>query len=280
MTKSRTILMSFMSLFAVNTFAQTSQKLVWSDEFDGNEQINTATWNFEEGFVRNQEDQWYHKDNAYIENGLLVLEARLDSFPNPNYSSSSRDWRRSRPYVYYTSASINTQGKFKFLYGRLEVRARIPAVKGAWPAIWTLGENWEWPSGGEIDIMEFYQVENAPHILANAAWGNDQRYNAVWNSTKTPYSHFLEKDSDWGEKFHIWAMDWSEDSIVISLDGEVLNSIDMSKVKNGKLGDNANPFKTPQYILLNLAVGGVNGGEPQRNAFPMRYEIDYVRVYQ
>jgi beta-glucanase (GH16 family) len=210
-----------------------------------------------------------------------VLEARIDAIPNPRYSASAprSDWRRSRPYARYSSGSINTAGKFSFQYGRLEVRARIPAVCGAWPAIWTLGEQMEWPSNGECDVMEFYQVNGKPHILANAAWGSDRRYQAIWNSRRIPYSHFLALDPDWGEKFHTWVMDWTADYIRIYLDGELLNDIDLATTVNGALGQGKNPFRQPHYILLDLAVGGQNGGKPQPDAFPMRYEVDYVRVY-
>ena len=92
----------------------------------------------------------------------------------------------------YTSSSVTTAGKKEFLYGRFEVRARIPVAKGAWPAIWTLGSNMEWPSCGEIDIMEYYQIKGVPHILANAAWGTDKQWGAKWNSKATPYIHFTD----------------------------------------------------------------------------------------
>ena len=88
-----------------------------------------------------------------------------------------------------------------------------------------------------------------------------------------------EKDPFWGEKFHVWLMDWSEDFLRIYLDGELLNNIDIREVKNGSLGNFENPFRNPQYILLNLAIGGRHGGTLQHDAFPMRYEVDYVRVW-
>ncbi|MCM1347055.1 MAG: glycoside hydrolase family 16 protein [Bacteroides sp.] len=268
-----------------------SWQLVWSDEFDGAGSFDTEKWQAENGFVRNEEYQWYQSDNAYRHGGMLILEARIDSVPNPRYTGmpnaeedtwkkGGRHWQTERQFARYTSASVNTRGKFSFLYGRMEVRARIPAVVGSWPAIWTLGDNMEWPSCGEIDIMEYYHVDNQPHILANAAWGNDRRYNAVWNSKRIPYTHFLEKDPYWGEKFHVWVMDWTKDYIRIYLDNELLNDIPLSSTFNGNIGKGENPFRKPQYILLDLAVGGINGGEPQNNAFPMKYEVDYVRVYQ
>ncbi len=263
----------------ITTYAQSDWQLVFKDEFNGNE-LNWEVWQAEQGFVRNEEHQWYQRENARVENGLLVLEGRLDSIPNPRYREGSNDWRRSRPYAKYSSASINTARSFSFKYGRLEVRARIPAVIGSWPAIWTLGSDAPWPSCGEIDIMEYYHINGHPHILANAAWGNDKPFNAEWNSKRTPYEHFLEKDPYWNEKFHIWRMDWDEAYLRIYLDDELLNEVDLSKTINGSIGHYSNPMHNPHYILLNLAIGGINGGEPVKEAFPMRYEIDYVRVYQ
>ncbi len=284
---TRIIIFLLLTLFMGRAGAQdatkageSSWKLVWHDEFDGDGSVDEQSWNYERGFVRNHEYQWYQPQNAYKLDGMLVLEGRIDSIPNPRYQEGSGDWKRNRPFARYSSASINTRGKFSFKYGHMEVRARIPAVMGSWPAIWTLGNEMEWPSNGEIDVMEYYHVNGIPHVLANAAWGSDRRFNAVWNSKRIPFEHFLKKDPYWSEKFHIWVMDWDENHIAIYLDGELLNNIDTSATINGLPGKHANPFRQPHYILLNLAIGGDNGGEPQADAFPMRYEIDYVRVFQ
>ena len=145
-------------------------ELVWSDEFSTDGRPDSLKWDYEQGFARNHELQWYQEDNARCENGLLVIEAREEKRPNPWYRAGSGDWRFSRENIEYTSASITTRGKYSFRYGRLEVRARIPGGKGAWPAIWTLGDKMEWPSCGEIDIMEFYRIQGSPVIMANATW--------------------------------------------------------------------------------------------------------------
>ena len=158
---------------AVSAVGQT-YKLVWSDEFDRDGLPDEKYWTFEEGYVRNEELQWYQQDNAFCRDGLLVIEARKEHRPNPLYRKDGRDWRTLRPYVECTSSSLTTAGKFEFTYGRLEVRARIPVAKGAWPAIWTLGSKMEWPSCGEIDVMEFYRIQGCPVIMANAAWGGRQ----------------------------------------------------------------------------------------------------------
>ena len=138
----------------------------------------------------------------------------------------------------------------------------------------------EWPSCGEIDLMEYYRIQGEPHILANTAWGNDRRYQAVWNTCRILYSHFTQRDPDWAQRFHIWRMDWDENAIRLFLDDELLNETPLNKTVNGTIGHHTNPFTRPPYILLNLALGGDNGGEIDNDAFPMRYEIDYVRIYQ
>jgi beta-glucanase (GH16 family) len=262
--------------------AKTSQEwtLVWSDEFNKNGRPDPATWNFEQGFVRNHEDQWYQADNAWQEDGLLIIEARREDRPNPTYRPQARHWGQQRDSIHYTSACLTTMGKREFLYGRMEVCARIPTAGGAWPAIWTLGRGMEWPSCGEIDQMEFYRIDGVPHILANAAWGNDQHYQPVWNSKKIPFTHFTDREPNWAQQFHVWRMDWDEKAIRLYLDNELLNTIPLSTTVNGSVGQNKNPFQSPQYILLNLALGGDCGGTIDDSALPMRYEIDYVRIYE
>lgn len=262
----------------------TGYRLVWNDEFNVDGRPSDK-WTYEQGFVRNNELQWYCPDNASVSDGLLVIEGRQQKVNNPDYNPQSTDWRYSRSEAQFTSSCLTTQKSFKFRYGRMEVRARIPVACGAWPAIWTLGNQGEWPQNGEIDIMEYYIKNGAPSILANACWGSDKRYTATWDESVTPFTHFKAKDADWESKFHIWRMDWDEHFIRLYLDDEMLNEVDLSKTHNqGVDGDHDNPFSNARdgfghYILLNLAIGS-NGGEPDLAHFPLRYEVDYVRVYQ
>lgn len=261
--------------------AQATWKLVWSEEFNTDGPYNRNVWEAEQGFVRNHEAQWYQEDNVRQEGGCLVIEAKKERRANPSYKKEGRrDWRSEREFIEYTSSSLTTRRSFSFLYGRLEVRAKIPTSGGAWPAIWLLGKDMPWPSCGEIDVMEYYRIKDVPHILANAAWGNNQQYSAVWNSKAIPFSHFTDKDPKWAEKFHVWRMDWNSEAIKIYLDDELLNDIPLSQTVNGSIGQHLNPFMRPQYLLLNLAIGGDNGGKIDNEALPMKYEIDYVRVYQ
>ena len=251
-------------------------KLVWADEFNTNGRPNPEFWKHEKGFVRNEELQWYQEENANCANGVLLIEGRREEIPNPTYQAGSKDWKTNRRFAHYTSSSINTRGLNQWLYGRFEIRARIDTAMGSWPAIWTLGIEKPWPSNGEIDIMEFYRIKDVPTILANAAWGTHQQYVAKWDTRRIPFLRFKAIDPEWATKFHVWRMEWTSESIKLYLDDELLNTTLLPETINP---DGFNPFKQPHYLLLNLAIGG-NGGNPARSKFPIRYEVDYVRVYQ
>lgn len=248
-------------------------RLVWADEFNVDGRPDPNNWTYERGFVRNEEAQWYQAENAWCEDGLLVIEGRREHKANPNYDPQSRSWRRSRQYAEYTSASLTTRGLHSWTYGRFEMRGRIDTRAGMWPAFWTLGSARAWPGCGETDIMEFYRGM----LLANACWASGQRWRPIWDDLRKPITEF--GDPKWSSKFHIWRMDWDQDTIRLYVDDELLNTIELSKTTN-KTPDGANPFHEPQYILLNLAIGGTNGGDPSDTTFPARFEIDYVRVYQ
>jgi beta-glucanase (GH16 family) len=251
-------------------------KLVWNDEFNYSGKPDTSFWIFEKGFVRNQELQWYQDNNANCSNGLLVIEGRREKIRNPFYQSGSTNWKFARENAEYSSASIQTKGHKQWKFGRFEIRARIDTSTGSWPAIWTLGISKSWPSNGEIDIMEFYRVNGTPAILANFAWGTEKRNIAKWDDLKKPLADFLVKDPSWPKKFHIWRMDWNKDSVSLFLDDQLLNSVIIQGTSNP---DGFNPFLQPHFLLLNLAIGS-NGGNPSKTVFPIKYEIDYVRVYQ
>jgi len=273
---SALVLLNFQLLWSQEEVkAPEGYQLAWADEFNATGKPDAEFWSYEAGFVRNEELQWYQKDNASLKNGLLHIESRLEEVKNDRFVTKSKNWKKNREFANYTSSSINTKGKYNFKYGILEVRAKIDTARGMWPAIWTLGIDKPWPSNGEIDIMEFYLVNNKSSILANAAWKSESEY-VTWNSKKIPFSEFLSNDPDWPNKFHIWKMDWTEESIKIYLDDKLLTEIDLTKTQNP---DGFNPFHQPHYILLNLAIGG-NGGDPAQTEFPKEYQVDYVRVFQ
>lgn len=255
---------------ATRSGAAEAYQLVWADEFNKDGPLDSKDWNFEQGFVRNQELQWYQEENARCADGMLVIEARREKKPNPRYEAGSSNWQTSRKEIEYTAASVTTSRKHQWLYGRFEIRARINTDKGSWPAFWMLG-NGRWPACGEVDIMEYYR----DMLLANVGWmGENGRIK--WNSVRKPMTEFPK---DWSNQFHVWRMDWDEKRMDMYVDGTLINSQDLSKTLNGG-NQTDNPFHRPMYLLLNQAIGGQNGGDPSATKFPLRYEIDYVRVYQ
>ena len=249
-------------------------RLVWADEFDIEGKPNPTNWTCEQGFVRNEELQWYQADNAFCEEGKLVIEGRREPKTNPAFKPDGPDWRTNREYIEFTSACLTTKGRQAWQYGRFEVKARISARPGLWPAIWFLGVEGEWPSTGEIDLMEFYHGK----IHANACWGTQTRWIPMWDSYNEALSSF--NDPEWGQKFHLWRMDWDAESIKLYLDDRLLNTIDVAQALNPSDMGPPHPFRQPHYLLLNLAIGGTSGGDPSQTPFPTRYEIEYVRVFQ
>ena len=249
-------------------------RIVWADEFEKEGKPDRKKWTYETGFVRNNELQWYQADNAYCKDGRLMIEGRRETRPNPDFEQGNRSWRKSRKSISYTSACLLTRGLHQWQYGRFEIRAKIVAAEGLWPAIWFLGVDGRWPSCGEIDLMEFYDGQ----ILANACWSGGRNWRADWDTVKKPLAEF--KDDAWDERFHIWRMDWDEASIRLYVDNLLLNTIHLTETINASDRGPKNPFHQPHYLLLNLAIGGTQGGDPSDTPFPTRYEIDYVRVYQ
>ena len=245
-------------------------ELIWADEFNHDGPLNANDWDFERGFVRNNELQWYQPENAICSGGFLVIEARRETKPNPRHRPDSNNWRARRPNIEYTSASVITRGRHAWQFGRFEIRAKIDTRPGSWPAFWMLGTSGRWPANGEVDIMEYYRGT----LLANLVWAREGGNRQQWNTGKKSLSDF---PADWAEQFHTWRMDWNEESIELYCDDELLNRQDLSNTINP---DGANPFHQPAYLLLNQAIGGDNGGDPSKTDFPVRFIVDYVRVYQ
>jgi beta-glucanase (GH16 family) len=253
-------------------------KLVWSDEFDKPGLPDPVKWEYETGFIRNNEQQYYtrgRQENARVENGMLVIEARKEQFKNPGYdpeAKGSGNSRRGREFASFTSASLTTRGKAGWTYGRVEVRAKLPAGRGVWPAIWTLGSNTHevgWPRCGEMDIMEF--VGHQPgviHANIHTAKYNHIRKNGKGSQLTVP---------DASEAFHVYALEWDKDRLDFFVDDHKYFTYE-----NEGSGPDAWPYNKEQYLILNLAIGGEWGGAKgiDESIFPQRYCIDYVRVYQ
>ena len=234
-------------------------KLVWSDDFNTPGLPDPAKWDYEEGFIRNRELQYYtraRKENARVENGNLVLEARKEDFKGGKY----------------TSASLITWGKASWTYGRIEVKARIPTGRGLWPAIWTLGADRRetgWPACGELDIME--NVGFDPDVIhANI---HTKKYNHV---KKTNKGSKITSPRPF-DSFHVYALEWFPDRIDFYFDKEKYFTYE-----NEKSGVDAWPFDKPQYLILNIAIGGAWGGQKGVDdaVFPQQMLVDHVRVYQ
>ena len=267
---------SFLAAILVSCSAPAADwKLVWSDEFDQPGMPDAARWDYETGFVRNNEQQFYTRarpENARIENGLLIIEARKERMKNPAYDPAAQGrGRRGREFAEYTSASLTSRGKASWTYGRIEVRAKLPSGRGTWPAIWTLGTNRSvgWPACGEIDIMEF--VGHEPGIVhANL---HTKKYNHVLGNGRG--GKITIRDAS--EAFHLYAIEWFPDHIDCFVDDRKYFTC-----PNEGTGPDAWPFDQGQYLILNLAIGGSWGGQKgiDDTIFPMRFTIDYVRVYQ
>jgi beta-glucanase (GH16 family) len=248
-------------------------ELVWSDEFDYTGLPDATKWDYEVGFVRNRELQYYTKarqENARVEDGNLVIEARCEAFPNPGYDAASKRWQKSRKDAEYTAASLITLNKASWQYGRIEVRAKLPEGKGVWPAIWMMGTDRTkvgWPRCGEIDIMEF--VGKAPNLVHGTVHfpNAEGKHRSSGGKLKTvaPY-----------DDFHVYAIEWSKERIDFYFDTKKYFSFDLDKANVGE----GNPFRKPFYLLINFAVGGSWGGPVDPAVFPSKYLIDYVRVYR
>jgi len=238
-------------------------RLVWSDEFDHDGAPDSARWNYDEGGDGwgNHELQFYTRarsENARVENGHLVIEARRER------------WGKNE----YTSARLTTKGRAGWASGRFEIRAKLPAARGTWPAIWMLPVVWNlgdggWPDNGEIDIME-----HVGHDLGKIHGSTHTRLHQ-W-PLKTQRTAILDVP-DAASAFHTYTMEWDAEEIRMYVDDRQY----FTSKKDG--GDWTSwPFFRDFYLILNVAVGGDWGGEKgvDASAFPQRMEIDFVRVYQ
>ena len=270
------LILPLLLLLTSQPLAGAEWKLVWSDEFDKPGLPDSAKWGYEEGFVRNNERQFYTRDrreNARVEDGKLVIEARKEHFKIPQGDSRGKGKHgKGLEYADYTSASLITLDKASWTYGRIEVLAKLPTGQGTWPAIWTLGTNMRqvgWPACGEIDIME--NVGFDPNVIHGNI--HTKSYNHVQHTNKGSKITIAKPYED----FHVYAIEWRPDRMDFFVD-----KTNYFTFKNEGKGDAAWPYDKPQYLILNIAVGGAWGGQRgiDDSIFPQRMYIDYVRVYQ
>ena len=240
-------------------------QLVWSDEFDG-DAIDTTKWAFQigdgsaEGIPGwgNNELEYYtdRPENAFIEGGNLVIEARQENFEG----------------AAYTSARLRTKDLADWKFGRIEARARLPKGQGIWPAIWmlpTLEVFGGWPKSGEIDIMEL--VGHEPETVHGTV-----HYGPDWPNNQFSGRPYTLSDGDFSDDFHVFSIEWVENTIDFYVDG---NSF--FRVAQSTTSPHPYPFNQIFHLILNVAVGGNWPGNPNSDTvFPQRMEVDYVRVYQ
>ena len=253
----------------VNSPARSTQYIidkstpVWQDEFDYMGLPDTKKWGYDIGGNGwgNQEKQYYTKDlkNARVEEGKLIIEARKEKYENNEY----------------TSARLVTKHKADFLYGRFEIKAKLPKGTGTWPAGWMLATEQSygssyWPDNGEIDIIEHVGFDQ-DRVHGNI---HTKSFNHTIKTNKGN-NIIIPKVSD---EFHVYACEWYPDSISIEIDGNKYFTFKKEAGYNWQEW----PFDKKFHLILNIAVGGGWGGQKgiDNSIFPQRMEVEYVRVYQ
>ncbi len=232
----------------------------WQDEFEYTGKPDPSRWGYDiggDGWGNNELQFYTHSlENAHVGDGVLTIEAR----------------RQAREKRDYTSARVISKGKGDFLYGRFEVRAKLPAGRGTWPAIWMLPTDWKyggWPDSGEIDIMEHVGFDPGRiHVTMHTG-----AYNHSINTQKSA-THVV---ADATAQFHRYRVDWTPATIRGYID-----DVQVYEFVNEGTGPAAWPFDQRFHFLLNLAVGGNWGGKEgvDAKAFPAAMQVDYVRVYR
>ncbi|HEX2536296.1 MAG TPA: glycoside hydrolase family 16 protein [Chitinophagaceae bacterium] len=242
------------------------RKLVWADEFNYTGLPDSTRWGYDRGSGcpancgwGNNELQYYtvgRPENARVEGGRLIIEARREAMEDRAY----------------TSARLATKHKGDWKYGRFEIRARLPRGRGLWPAIWMLPTDWVyggWPASGEIDIMEFvgYLPDSLFGTVHTKAFNHGigtQKSQSIWRN-------------DLSDSFHVYAIDWTAERIRFLIDGK-----EFLQFANDGGGSTHWPFDQQFHLLLNVAVGGNWGGKlgVDDSVFPQKMEVDYVRIYQ
>ncbi|WP_176323994.1 exo-alpha-sialidase, partial [Enterococcus sp. 5B3_DIV0040] len=302
------------SIDDVSVLEQDKYELVWYDDFH-TEELNPETWGYELGNIRGNEQQHYSssKDNVYIQNGNLVLEVTERS-EEDKYKNTEKHGNAARE-VKYNSGSVRTQGKEEFLYGRIEAKMRLPKGQGIFPAFWMLGADfhmdgrinpahgYDWPSTGELDIMELIGAETEGENKNNSnrkVYGTPHFYYEHGDSFKDGSYEYLSSktnkkvDSELGgnisinedfyDSYHIFGINWTTDYIEWYVDGIVYNRLNFSDPQNidndKRLKAAAKSLNRPQYLQFNLATGGNWAGNAGDDLAGEKLEIDWVRYLQ
>lgn len=248
--------------FITETAYPQDYELVWSDEFNG-DSLDTDTWNFWEGTAYNNELQYYTPGakNAYLKDGKLYLEAHREPYMGREF----------------TSARISTDStRIGWKQGRFEARLKMPEGKGFWPAFWLMPiRDIGWPKGGEIDIMEYrgnepYTTSGAIHFWRGGCEGQ------TMECRKFLVDEFTTEENKLSQEFHTYTLEWTDEELIWYFEDERYQRIRFEDVKT-----EFNPFSTPFYVILNLAIGGDFLPNPDESTeFPQAFVVDYVRIYQ
>ena len=235
--------------------------LVWDEEFSG-AALDPTEWNYEIGNGQqgwgNNELEYYTNstNNAFVSNGNLIIEARKESINGFNYSS----------------ARLTTQNKKAFMYGRVDIRAKLPRGQGVWPALWMLGSNINsvgWPASGEIDMMENLGQDSSK------VYGT-LHYGATPATHASKGNSYTSNSPNFSNQFHVFSMDWQQDSVKLYVDNRLYLAVNKSDVSPSPY-----PFNQQFFFIFNVAVGGNWPGSPDgTTTFPQRMIVDYIRVFQ
>jgi len=245
-------------------------RVVWGDEFETPGLPDSTKWSYdtERNFAgwHNNELQYYsasRPENSRVENGNLVITARREDLSTLGLT----DWGGQR----YSSARLITRGKGDWRYGFMEIRAKLPCGRGSWPAIWTLSSPPEqrWPDDGEIDIME--------HVGFDPGVVHGTVHTGAYNHTRGNHRSNRITLADVCTAFHRYQLSWTANRITVGVDDRAY-----FQYSNDNSGNAEWPFDSPQFLILNIAVGGDWGGQMgvDDTIWPVQMEIDYVRVYQ
>ncbi len=280
----KTFLLTLAACLALPCTAAQAQKapktlpggwvLDWHDEFKGS-RLNKDKWVYELGVIRNRgASQSYTREAVKLKGGRLVITARHKETPNSNFREGAQHWTQQIRHQPYSSGSIKTKGRMSFAPGcRLEVRAKLPAAKGSWPAIWLIHENGQgWPACGETDIMEHITQETNV-CYSTFHWGQ--------GGSKQQQSHGSKRQfPDLVGGWHLYWLEWTDEEMVLGVDKVEITRLKLDSIRypEGK----KHPFRSPAHLILNLAIGGPGTWPepPDATQYPCRYEVDYVRYYR
>lgn len=250
-----------------NTTHKTDKKytLVWQDNFE-NKELDTTKWNrqVEPAGRFNKEWQRYtdSEKNSYIEDGQLVLKAIHESDVHA--------------IDQYTSARLNTAGKFDFKYGKIVAKIKLPSGKAIWPAFWMLGSNIDenggdtpWPITGEIDILELWGTESASVVEANIHYANSDK-----KHTQMGVESYHLPNGNFSDNFHEFEFEWTAEQMIWKVDGETYHTLNITDAKYYA-------FHKEFFLLLNIAVGGEIAGYPDDTTpLPQKMVVDWIRIFQ